>query len=166
MANIRTAEIERIAYHLAGHIFIHLLTGVELTGANIIGNNKQYHVVIHDNYDLIQNNDKELRDDTIMCIRAGSLAEKYYCWIKCINYDPQISGNDIWQISKLYHEGATKLKWQEGFENHINSLEAETERLIKVHWSFVEIIAQNLLTNKKLTVGEINELWKDHFMKK
>ena len=166
MANIKPAEIERSAYHIAGHIFIHLLTGIELTEANIIENNKQLHMVIHDNYDFIQNNDKELRDDIIMCLRSGSLAEKYYCWINCIIYDSKMSGNDIWQISRLYYEGAYKLKWQEGFENHINNLEIETERLIKVHWSFIEIIAQNLLKNRKLTVEEINESWKDHLMKK
>lgn len=158
-------EMINTAYHEAGHIFIHLLTGIELTVANIIENNKQYDVIVHDNYDSIQYNNKELRDDTIMCIRAGSIAEKYYCWRKCINYDPQMSGNDLWQISRLYYEGKHKFKCYESFEKHIRSLERETERLIKIHWSFVEIIAQNLLKNKTLTASQINELWENHFVK-
>lgn len=159
-------QIERNAYHEAGHIFIHLLTGIELTIARIIENDKQYDLVVHDNYDLTQYINKELRDNQIMCVRAGSVAEKYYCWLKGINYDPQMSGNDIWETSRLYYEGKHKFKVRESFEKHLKGLDEETERLIKTHWSFVEIVVQNLLKNKKLTAGEIYELWKNHFIKK
>ena len=150
---------ERISFHEAGHIFMHLLTGIELTVESIIENDKRHYVVVHDNYDLIQYHNKDLLNDIIMCVRAGSLAEKYYCWRKCISYDPQISGNDIWQISRIYYEGNHKFTDYESFEEHIRSIEGETERLIKMHWPFIEIIARQLLIKKVLTVEEVNKLW-------
>ena len=153
---------ERTAFHEAGHILIHLLTGIKIKEENIIENDKQINVVIHDSYDLSQYNNYDLNDYTIMCLRAGSIAEQYYCWTKCIIYDPDISGNDLWQISRLFYEGKLKFKLRESFEIHIKGLEEETERFIKTHWSFVEIIAKNLLIKEKLTVERINELWK-HF---
>jgi hypothetical protein len=97
-----------------------------------------------------------------MCLRASSLAEKLYCLIKNITYDPQMSGNDIWQTSRLYYEMEHKFRGYESFEKHIRGLEEETEKLIKMHWSFVLNIAQQLLIKKKLTVEEIIDLGK-HF---
>jgi hypothetical protein len=155
---------ERTSFHEAGHIFMHLLTGIELTVESNIENDKQQYVVVHDNYDLVQYHNKDLRDDIIMCVRAGSLAEKYYCWRKCINYDPQVSGNDIWQISRIYYEGKHKFTDYESFEKHIRDLEGEMERLLTMHWSFIKIIARQLLIKKVLTVEEANKLWL-HFKK-
>jgi hypothetical protein len=166
MTESETMLTERTAYHEAGHIFMHLQAGIELTVACINEHDKKYNVFIHDNYDLVQYDNKDMRDNKIMCIRAGSLAEQYYCLRNCIKDDIQISGNDLWQISRIYHEGKHKFNCYASFDKYIKRLEVETERLIKIHWSFVEIIAQNLLTEKRLTADQINELWKNHLANK
>ena len=160
--NMEKPSIERIAFHEAGHILIHLLTGIKIREGNIIENDKHLNVAIHDSYDLSLFINNDLNDCLIMCLRAGSLAEKYYCWYKCINYDPQMSGNDLWQISRLFYEGKHKFTLRKSFEDHIKSLEEETDKLLKMNWPFIKIIAKRLLVKKRLAVEEISELWK-HF---
>jgi hypothetical protein len=54
ITNIGEVQIERNVYHEAGHVFIHLLTVIELPAESIIKNGKDYDVVIHDNYYLIK----------------------------------------------------------------------------------------------------------------
>ena len=157
---------ESNSFHEAGHILIHLITGTKIKELDVIENNKQFKVVTHDSYDLSQNNINDLNDSLIMCVRAGCLTEKNYCWRRCINFDPEIPGTDMWQISKLFYEERNNITWRDGFDKHINDLDKETERLIKKHWSFVRIIARRLYNNKVLTVEEINKLWLLHNNKK
>ena len=153
---------ERTSFHEAGHILIHLITGIKIKDLDIIENNKLSKVVIHDSYDLSQKNISDLNDSLIMCIRAGCLTEKNYCWRRCINFDPEIPGTDMWQISRLFYEEKNNITWRESFEKHMNDLDKETENLLKKHWSFVRIIARSLFNNKALTIEEINRLWLLH----
>ncbi len=111
-------------------------------------------------------NDRDLVDSLIMCLRAGFLSEQYFCRSKCITYDPNISGNDLWQISRIFYKGVHEFKMPESFEIHLKGLEVKTMRLIKGNWSFIEIIAAKLLSKEYLTVDGLNELWKLHQLKK
>lgn len=147
--------IERSAFRSAGFILLHLLTDIEFKNNNI-GYEKESEITLSESFDLSKIKYKEQRDRIIMCLRAGPLAEKHYCGLKCINYDTGISGDDLWKISRLfYEEKHESLK----FEDHIKNLEEETEKLIKVFWPFILIITKKLLIKKNLEISEIYELW-------
>ena len=156
-------SIERAAFNKAGYILINHLIHNGIDEEYVNEDDKYYDLAILENDYLSQYRNKVFNNDIIMCIRAGSIAERYYCWIECINYDPPISGDDLWMISRLYYEGKHKIR---NFEEHIRGIDEETEVLIKKHWSFVMIVAGQLIIRNRLTTEEIKGFWNNYQLTK
>jgi hypothetical protein len=146
---------ERSAFNRAGSILLHLLTDIEFAN-DIVKNEKGPVITFNEIDDRSYSNYRDQRDKIIMCLRAGSLSEKHYCGLKCINYDPGMSGDDLWKISRLFYEEKHQSL---NFEDHIKSLDEETEKLITEFWPFIVTVTRKLLIKKNLEVSEIHELW-------
>jgi hypothetical protein len=149
--------IERFAYNKAGTILLHILTHNKKNDS-ILKHHIDRHIPFQEKNGSTGFSSDAVNDDKIMCLRAGPLSEKYYCRLKCINCDSEISGDDLWQISRLFYEEKSESL---NFEKHITGLEEKTEKLIKMHWSFIIIIADQILTKKELKIEEIIDLWDD-----
>lgn len=152
MTNI---PVERNAYNKAGSILLNLINLIEIKD-HIPEREKEDGSIFNESYHYAKDNDKIAADIIIMCLRAGSLSEKYYCWLKGINYDDAISGNDLWQISRISYAGKNE---SVRFEDHLKGLEYKTQKIILNHWRFVITLARRLLGKEYLPVSEIYELW-------
>lgn len=155
MKSLNKIEAERSAFNKAGYILLHLLRHIKIEDF-MVEKDKELNIVFQKNNDFSYSKNEGANDDIIMCLRAGTLSEKYYCWRKCISFDPGISGDDLWHISRISYTGKNE---SVNFENHLKDLEYETENIILTHWSFVIILARRLLGKKYLPISEIYELW-------
>lgn len=144
---------ERSAFYKAGYILVHILTNIG-TKNSFTGSSKEPDITIQDESDLFQGKNDLSNEVVIMCLRAGPLSEKQYCQLKCINYDSGISGDDLWKISRLFYEEKGDSLY---FDKYLKRLDVKTEKLLKMNWSFIIIVARQLL-KKDLSVKEINDL--------
>lgn len=161
MRNSNKISIERSAFKKSGYILLHLLTDIRIKD-NIVKYNQEADILIPENDNPLKSYDGKVNDNVIMCLRAGPLSEKYYCWLKCINYDPGMSGDDLWQISRLFYEEKHE---SPNFEKYLRVLEEKTDELLKIHWPFVMIIAKKFINKKDLTIEEITDLWEKFLIK-
>ena len=147
--------VERSAYRQAGYILMHLLTHYRFK-SSVIRFDINSESIYHENIDSLKNNEGILNDNVIMCLRAGPLSEKNFCLQESVIYDSDMTGDDLWQISRLFFD---EKYHPTDFEKHLQRLDKETEELLKEHWDFVVIIAGKFIQGNDLTVKEINRLW-------